>query len=101
MTGDTSLTVEVGNPAVWNTAPCRPGITRLTDALLVSAAQDRSLSDIAFGAVCVVASYLAEGHRQISVAAISDCCTNSPSEIVVCLRELADHGYVTLLAGAG
>lgn len=101
MIDDISGTVEVGNPAVWNTAPCRPGITRLTDALLMSAARDRSLSDIAFGAVCVVASYLAEGHRQISVAAISDCCTNGFDEIVACLRELADHGYVNLLVGTG
>jgi len=104
MTDNTPLTVEVADPAGW--MPHAPylyvGHTySAAEALAMAVARDTCLSLSAVGTACVVASYIADAHRHITVAMIGERCTDTDATIADCLRELAGRGYVTLLAGAG
>lgn len=104
MTDDTLIAVEVADPSGW--LPHAPylyvGHTySAAEALAMAAARDASLSNAAAGTACVVASYIADAHRHVTVAMIGDRCSDTPDVIVACLRELADHGYVNLLGGRG
>jgi hypothetical protein len=104
MTDDTLIAVEVADPSGW--LPHAPylyvGHTySAAEALAMAVARDASLSNAAAGTACVVASYIADAHRHITVAMIGERCTDTSDVIAACLRELDGHGYVTLMAGAG
>lgn len=104
MTNDTLMTVEVADPAGW--LPRGPylyvGHTHsAAETLMMAVARDPSLSNAAAGTACVVASYIADAHRHITVAMIGDRCTDSYATIASCLRELAVRRYVNLLGGGG
>lgn len=104
MNDDTSITVEVADPARWLAPDPYLYMVRASgtpEALVLAVTRDATLSVGAVGVANVVASYIADEYHQITVAMIGDRCTDAPDVILVYLRELADHGYVTLLAGAG
>lgn len=102
MTDDTLLTVEAADPSGW--LPHAPylyvGRTySAAEALVMAVARDPSLSNAAAGTACVVASYMADAHRHITVAMIGDRCTDSYAMIAACLRELAVRRYVNVVGG--
>lgn len=104
MTDNTLMTVEVADPAGW--LPHGPylyvGRTHsAAETLMMAVARDPSLSNAAAGTACVVASYVADAHRHVTVAMIGDRCTDSYATIAACWRELAVRRYVNVLAGTG